>query len=231
MDGRGHGLAAWAKHHFLAVRLTSFALCLSPALWLCAEWLTGSLGVNPLNRLIHFTGTWSMVMLIVVLSVSPARRLSIQISQAVHARYGKRVSDWNWLIRLRRQFGLFTFFYALLHLSVYVAFDVGPEFGLVYQDARERPFILIGLVAFALLLPLVATSNQASMRALGRRWRQLHAWVYLIAALAIAHFWMQAKVGDTSPAPFSILLAVLFLVRLRAWRQGERSVAVEMKER
>jgi len=223
---------AWlARHHFGKVRAASFVLCACPALWLLGEWCAGALGINPLNRLLHFTGRWALIMLTVTLAVTSVRRLSVRLSQAVHARYGKRLADWNWLIRLRRQFGLFTFFYACLHLAVYVAFDVGLDLRSIRDDALERPFVLIGFAAFALLVPLAATSNQAAMRALGRAWRRLHMLSYLVAILGIVHFWLQAKVGDTRAMPYTFVLAVLLVSRLRGWWRGERGFGTEVKER
>jgi len=226
MSAPARNLAWLVKHHFGKVRVASFVLCLSPALWLGGEWLTGSLGINPLNRLLHFTGRWALIMLTISLSVTPARRLSVWISQAVRARYGKRVSDWNGLIRLRRQFGLFTFFYACLHVASYVAFDAGPDLDAIRDDVLQRPFILVGSAAFALLIPLAATSNQAAIRFLGRSWRRLHTLSYVIAILAIVHFWIQAKVGEAKPLPYTV-----GLVALLAWRLGDRGVGGEIKER
>jgi sulfoxide reductase heme-binding subunit YedZ len=231
MDQPVRNLAWLAKHHFGKLRLASFVLCLCPALWLGGEWLAGSLGINPLNRLLHVTGRWALILLIITLAVTPARRLSVKISQIVHARYGKRVSDWNWLIRLRRQLGLYVFFYACLHATVYIAFDAGLDVRAIRADALERPFILIGLAAFALLIPLAATSNQAAMRAMGGAWRRLHVLTYFVALLAVVHFWIQMKVGDKQPLPYTVILAVLLLFRLQAWRLGDRSAGVEVKER
>ena len=231
MGPHERNLAWLAKHHFGKVRVACFMLCLSPALWLGGEWLSSSLGINPLNRLLHFTGRWALILLTVTLAVTPARRLSLFISQTAHARYGKRVSDWNWLIRLRRQLGLFTFFYACLHLMVYISFDAGPDISSILDDAVQRPFIVVGLVAFTLLVPLAATSNQPAMKLLGGAWRKLHTLTYLIAVLALAHFWIQTKVGDISPLPYSLALGVLLAIRLLAWRMGERTSAVEVKER
>ena len=230
MDATACGPAWLAKHHFGKVRAVSFALCLSPALWLCGEWLTGSLGINPLNRLLHFSGRWALIMLMISLSVTPARRLSAWISQAVRARYGKRVSDWNWLIRLRRQLGLFAFFYACLHLAGYVLFDAGPDIDAVREDALQRPFILAGFAAFALLIPLAATSNQAAIRALGRGWRRLHTMSYVIAILAIVHFWMQAKVGQSKPLSYTLVVAALLAWRVRSWRQRGREAGDEARQ-
>lgn len=223
---------AWlARHHFGKVRALCFLLCLSPALWLGAEWLSDSLGINPLNRLLHFTGRCSLIMLLVTLSVTPARRLSVWVSQTAHAHYGKRLSDWNWLIRLRRQLGLFAFFYACLHLSVYLGFETGFDAAAVRDDVIERPFVVLGFVAFVLLIPLVATSNQVAIRALGRAWLRLHALSYPIAVLTVVHFWLQMKVGHTTPLPYAIVLALLLAVRVLAWRRGDRGAGVEAKER
>jgi methionine sulfoxide reductase heme-binding subunit len=223
---------AWlVKHHFGLLRWASFVVCLGPALWLGAEWQTGTLGINPLNRLLHFSGRWALIMLLVTLAVTPLRRLSVRVSQLVHARYGKRLSDWNWLIRLRRQFGLFAFFYAGLHLAVYLAFDAGLDGQAIRDDALERPFILLGLAAFVLLLPLAATSNRAAIRFLGRAWRRLHLLTYPIAVLAAIHFWLQMKVGQSAPLGYSIVLALLLAVRAIAWRSGDRAASVEAPAR
>jgi len=231
MDKPVANLAWLARHHFGKLRAASFVVCACPALWLLGEWWAEALGINPLNRMLHFTGRWALIMLTVTLAVTSVRRLSVRLSQVAHARYGKRLADWNWLIRLRRQFGLFTFFYACLHLAVYVAFDVGLDIRSIRDDALDRPFVLVGLAAFALLVPLAATSNQAAMRAMGRAWRRLHMLSYLIAVLGIVHFWLQAKVGDTRAMPYALVLGVLLVSRLQAWRRGERGLGGEVKER
>jgi sulfoxide reductase heme-binding subunit YedZ len=224
-------LAWFAKHHFGTVRWVSFMLWASPAVWLLGEWLTQSLGINPLDRLLHFTGRWALAMLLISLAVTPVRRLSALASQRMHARYGKRLSDWNWIVRLRRQFGLFSFFYACLHVAIYVGLDVGPDVASLREDVMERPFIVVGLVAFVLLIPLAATSNQFSIRRLGRAWKRLHLLSHLIVLLAIAHFWMQVKVGRTDPIAESVALALLLVARAVAWRLGDRGVSGEVSER
>jgi len=231
VDAPARNLAWLAKRHFGKIRLASFLLAASPALWLGTEYGAGALGVNPLNRLLHFSGSWALTLLLVTLAVTPVRRLSVWVAQAVHARYGKRVSDWNWLVRLRRQLGLFAFFYAACHLAIYVTLDAGLDGVVLREDLSERPFVLLGWAAFVLLLPLAATSNQASMRALGSAWRKLHLLSYPIAILALAHYWLQMKVGDSAPLPQSALLALLLAVRAQAWRRGERGPGVEAKER
>ncbi len=152
------------------------------------------------------------------------------MSQTVHARYGKRLSDWNWLVRLRRQWGLFVFFYASLHLVIYLAFDLGIglpiDLGALREDALERPFILLGFAAFVLLVPLAATSNQGAMRRLGRAWKPLHRLSYAVAVLALVHFWTQAKVGDWHALPYTLAIGALL-----AWRLWDRRSGDEVPER
>jgi methionine sulfoxide reductase heme-binding subunit len=210
---------------FAWVRAASFVLCLTPALWLAGEWLTQSLGINPLNRLLHATGIWALVMLTLTLAVTPARRLSVCLSQTVHARYGKRLSDWNWLVKLRRQWGLFVFFYASLHLVIYLAFDLGIglpiNLGALRDDVLERPFILLGFAAFVLLVPLAATSNPWAMRRLGRAWKPLHRLSYVVAVLALVHFWTQSKVGDWHALPYTLAIGALLAWRLWDRRSGD----------
>jgi sulfoxide reductase heme-binding subunit YedZ len=230
--GRPQRNLEWfARHRFGTIRLASFLAGLAPAAWLAAEWMTGSLGVNPLNRLLHFTGSSALVMLLVTLSVTPARRLSIRVSQMCRVRFGKRVSDWNWLIRLRRQLGLFAFFYAVLHLGMYVLLDAGPDILAISTDAIERPFILLGFASFLLLVPLAATSNAFAIRRLGRNWRKLHALSYLIAILVIAHYWLQMKVGNQAYLPYALALVLLYTARIYAWFKGDRTMASETAER
>jgi methionine sulfoxide reductase heme-binding subunit len=219
----------WAQRHFDVVRRASFVLCATPALWLAGEWLTGSLGVNALNRLLHVSGTWALVMLWVSLTVTPLRRLSMVWAQAQRARFGKRVSDWNWLIRLRRQFGLFAFFYASLHLALYLGLDLGWNAQALRDDLFERPFIALGALALLLMTPLALTSNSLSMRSLGRHWRRLHSLSYLIAVLALAHQALQMKPGQHAALAYAVALVVLLGARLFAWQRGDRGPGVEQQ--
>ncbi len=206
-----------------------FMLCSLPALWLAGEWACGALGPNPLDRLLHFSGRSALLLLLLTLSVSPLRKLSVRLARTVHARLGKRMADWNWLIRLRRQLGLFTFAYALLHVAIYVALDVGPNWAAVWEDGLERRFVAVGWVGLVLLLPLAATSTHAAMRALGVWWRRLHLLAYAAAALGLAHFGWQAKTGAEWPWPETLLLALLLGSRLHAWWRGERAPAAEVQ--
>jgi len=210
-------------------RVLCFGLCLSPALWLAGEWALDALGPNPLNRLLHFSGRTALLLLLLTLAVSPLRKLSVALARAVHARFGKRLADWNWLIRLRRQLGLFTFAYAVLHVALYVALDIGPSWAAVLDDGADRPFVLLGWLGLALLLPLAATSTNAAMRLLGPWWRRLHLLAYGAAAFGVVHFGLQAKVGQNWPWLETAALVLLLAGRLRAWWHGDRAPAAEVQ--
>jgi methionine sulfoxide reductase heme-binding subunit len=213
------------------LRVLCFVLCLCPALLLAWWAWTGQLGPNAVETLLRSSGRWALGLLLVTLAVTPLRRLSMRLAQAVRARYGRRVSDWNLLIRLRRQLGLFSFFYASLHLACYVLLDAGGDALQLLHDLGERSFVQPGWLAWILLLPLAATSTQAAMRALGGRWRTLHRSVYLVAALGYLHLWWGAKPGQAAVWALSAALLLLLVARALAWRWGERQGPVEVEAR
>lgn len=180
-----------------------FVLCLLPALAMLLDAAGGHLGANPIQALIDRSGLWAVRLLLITLAVTPLRRLP---------RLG-------WLIRLRRMLGLYAFFYASLHLLVYLVLDQGLMPGLILTDLG-RPYILVGYAAVALLIPLAVTSTDGMMRRLGRRWKQLHRLVYVVAVLAVAHYLMLVKLDLRSPLMYAALLAAL--LGYRAVRYGVR---------
>jgi methionine sulfoxide reductase heme-binding subunit len=129
------------------------------------------------------------------------------------------LTGWNWLLRFRRLFGLYAFAYASVHLGIYLALDLGGYWAQIVDDIAERPFITVGFLAWLLLLPLAATSTQAMMRRLGRRWVQLHRLVYPIAGLAVLHFIWRVKADLREPLVYAAILAVLLLLRLPVVKQ------------
>jgi sulfoxide reductase heme-binding subunit YedZ len=161
-----------------AAKPVAFALGLLPALWLVAAAILDLLGANPAEALERATGDWTLRLLCVVLAITPLRTVA-------------RLSA---LARFRRMAGLFVFFYAVLHALAYAWFDMGFELADVVRDIAKRPFILVGFLAVVLLTPLALTSFNRAMRALGgKRWQALHRLVYLVAVLAVLHFfWMRA---------------------------------------
>lgn len=176
--------------------------CLLPLVrlaWLGAQ---GGLGANPIEYITRSTGWWTLSFLMITLSITPLRRLT----------------NLNWLLRLRRMFGLFAFFYAALHFGIYLWLDQFFDWTEIVKDIAKRPFITVGFAAFVLLLPLAATSTNAMVRRLGaRRWQLLHRLIYVIAILGVVHFWWLVKKDITEPVLFACVLAVLLGARL-AWR-------------
>ncbi len=162
--------------------------------------VTGQL-VEPLEFITRSTGDWTLYFLCITLAVTPLRR----------------VSKWNWLVKLRRMLGLFMFFYAVLHFMTFLWFDHFFDLAEMWKDVLRRPFITVGFIAFVLLIPLAATSTNAMIRRLGgKRWQWLHRLIYVIAPLAILHFWwMKAgKHNFTEPIIYGSILAVLLGMRV-----------------
>lgn len=184
-----------------------FALSLLPflfvALAIASDFFQGTryLGSNPIKEAEHFTGKWALRFLALSLAITPAIRWF---------RLG-------WLIRYRRTFGLFAFFYACTHLVIYAALDVELTWSDMVEDVAKRLYITIGMTAFALLLPLAVTSTKGWIRRLGnRRWNALHRLVYGTAVLGLVHYWMSVKKDITEPALFGLVFAVL--LGWRVWR-------------
>jgi sulfoxide reductase heme-binding subunit YedZ len=168
--------------------------------------------VDPLAFITHETGDWALYSLCITLAVTPLRRLS----------------GWNWLVKLRRMFGLFTFFYAFLHFLAFLWFDHFFDVAAMLRDVAKRPFILVGFTAFVLLIPLAATSTNAMIRRLGgKRWQWLHRLIYLIAPLAVLHFWWMkaAKNNLAQPALFALIVALLLGMRVYWSRVKARTLA------
>ena len=149
-----------------------FSVCLGPFVALVVGVVNDSLGTNPVETLTHETGEWTLRFLLVTLTITPLRRLS----------------GANWLIKLRRMFGLYAFFYAVLHFLTYIWFDHYFDWAEIIRDIPKRPFITVGLTAFLLLIPLAATSTNKMMRRLKKNWIKLHKLVYVIAVLGVLHF-------------------------------------------
>jgi methionine sulfoxide reductase heme-binding subunit len=212
----GFNLATFLNRHEVAFHRLALLLGLVPAAWLAWDWYADSLGTNPLERLEKDTGRWAFNYLLITLSVTPLRRLAAWVATRARARYGKRLADWNTLIRVRRQLGLTCFFYACLHLWAYAWFDAGLDAPAFAQDLSEKRFILAGLAAFILLVPLAATSTRAAMRRLGGHWRRLHRLVYVIAVVAACHFVWLAKPGLWPPYVYAAGVAVLLGYRVLA---------------
>jgi sulfoxide reductase heme-binding subunit YedZ len=175
-----------------------FVLCLVPLGLMVFDGFTGGLGVNPVEAITHRTGDWTLRLLLVTLAMTPLRRLS----------------GWGWPLRVRRMLGLFSFFYACLHLLTYVWLDQFFDLWAIVEDVIERPFITVGMLAFVGLIPLAVTSTNGMMRRLGRRWKVLHRLVYAVAILGVVHFWWLVKADVREPLLYALILAGLLGYRV-----------------
>lgn len=193
-----------SKRTVLALKVVLWLGASVPAAWLLAGYFLGWLGVNPIEKLTHVTGMTTLVLLLVTLAVTPARRLS----------------GWNPLIRIRRPLGLFAFFYAVLHFSVWMVLDLGFQLAWIWEDIAERPYITVGFTAFMLLVPLALTSTRGWIRRLGRKWARLHALVYVSTALGVIHFHWLVKSDVRLPLVLAGVYAVLMGLRARGWRRS-----------
>ncbi|HEX5755732.1 MAG TPA: protein-methionine-sulfoxide reductase heme-binding subunit MsrQ [Arenimonas sp.] len=181
-------------------------LALSPAAVLFHAAWTQRLGADPVAALTHETGQWALRFLLLSLAMTPLRRLFAL----------------GWPLQLRRMLGLYAFFYASLHLAVYVVLDLGGYWAQIGEDIIDRPYITVGFLAWLLLVPLAATSTRAMMRRLGGLWARLHRLVYVIGVLAVLHFWWRVKADLSEPIIYGAVLALLLGLRLYLrWRPNQ----------
>jgi methionine sulfoxide reductase heme-binding subunit len=188
-----------------------------PLAWLIYAAFADHLGANPAEALERSTGDWTLRMLCVVLSVTPLRV----------------TTGWTALARHRRMLGLWTFAYAMLHLLCYSWFDMGFDLADIATDLVKRPFILVGFTAAVLLLALAATSFNRAIKAMGaKNWQRLHRAVYVVAALAILHFfWMRAgKNNFAEVAVYAAILALLLGWRMKKYIKNSRKPSPNMRE-
>jgi sulfoxide reductase heme-binding subunit YedZ len=210
------------------VKVAVHAACLLPFLYLLEKYRDGSLALlaDPVNFLTHFTGDWALWILLACLAITPLRRM--------HASLG-------WLVKLRRMVGLYAFFYATLHLLIYVLLFSGYDMSAVIEGVRaghlmepwrqlmmvwpsmlddlaKRKFIQVGLLAWLILLALAVTSPQRVLRWMGgKNWQRLHRLIYLAGAAAVVHFWWLVKAGVRTPWKVTAVLALLLMARLVYW--------------
>ena len=181
------------------VALLIFAASLVPLLLVVADALRGRLGANPIEAILNRFGYWTLVFVLLALVPTPLQRLS----------------GWTWMAPHRRMIGLFAFFYACLHVGTYVGVDQFFDWRAIVADVVKRRFITIGMLAFAMLVPLALTSTDGSVRRLGyARWKRVHRLVYAAAVCGVVHFIWRVKADLREPLLFAAALAVLLAVRL-----------------
>lgn len=176
-----------------------FIVCLIPAIWLTIAVFTNQLGANPIEAVTRETGLWALRFLWLTLLITPLRWLT----------------GWNNLLRYRRLLGLYVFFYAVLHMLLYLGLDQFFDINEIIKDIIKRPFITIGFFSFTALIPLVITSNNAMVKRMGgRRWKQLHRLTYFIAIASSIHFYMLVKQDKLEPLIYMGLLIILLAPRV-----------------
>jgi len=180
----------------------AFLLCMLPLAGLLWQAYADRLGANPIEEISHQTGEWVLRLLMITLMMTPL----------------KRISGWAWPLAIRRMLGLFAFFYAFLHLLSYLWLDQFFEWGEIWLDILDRPFITVGMLGFVLLVPLAATSNRFMVKRLGKRWKRLHRLAYVVPVLGVLHFWWLVKADVREPFIYAAVLAVLLLLRVPALR-------------
>lgn len=177
-----------------------------PLAWLVHGAITDTLGANPIERSIRLCGDWALWLLLLTLSITPIRRLT----------------QWGWMGRLRRMMGLFSFFYASMHVLGYTVLDKFFDWHDMLQDIRKRPYITVGVLTFLLLLPLAITSTQSWMRRLGPYWRMVHRLIYPAAILGVCHLFLMTKADWRVPTLHGVVLALLLVMRAFMPSTGSR---------
>jgi sulfoxide reductase heme-binding subunit YedZ len=198
----------WLLHP--AAKPALFLLALVPFAQLLWGALANTLGANPAEALIRGSGDWTLRLLCLTLAITPLRE----------------ATGWSALARLRRMLGLFAFCYGVTHFLCYAWLDMGLVWADIVRDIPKRPFVLVGTLALALMVPLAATSFNRAIRALGAaRWKRLHRLVYAIVLLGLLHFfWMRAGKNDFGEwAVYAVLVAAL--LGWRVWRKARRGTA------
>jgi sulfoxide reductase heme-binding subunit YedZ len=199
------------------IKAALFVLALLPFARLVFAALTNNLGPEPVEFVQRWTGTWTINLLLLTLCISPLRV----------------ATQWHWILRLRRTLGLFTFFYALLHFLSFIGFEHSFNLDEIARDIFKRPYVLLGFAAFAILIPLAATSNQFAIRRLGgRRWQELHRSIYLIAILGCLHyFWLTKAENLMWPVAYSVILGLLLRWRIRERKRKAVPVPQALEEK
>ena len=199
--------AANPRRQILLLKAAIWVTGLVPILWLAVNFFQRDLGINPVEKIIHIQGRWTLAFLLATLAVTPIRRLT----------------GWNRIIQVRRLLGLFAFAYACIHFLAYAGMDQLFAFSYIIEDVLDRRYITVGFAGLVLLIPLAVTSTKGWIRRLGKRWQKLHRLAYVAAGLGVLHYFWKVK-GDTFwPLVAAATLAGLFAVRL-AYRRKSRRV-------
>ena len=183
------------KNYF---KLTVFLLSLWPIYIIIYQLIYNKLGPEPVDRIINHFGEWTLIFVLLTLSMTPLKKITNSL-------------EW---IKFRRMLGLFTFFYASIHMLSYVGLDYRFDFEPLFNDVLKKKFIFIGFSAWLLLIPLAITSSDKMARILKKNWKKLHRLVYIISIFGVLHFIWLSKTIFFKPLIFLIILIILLLFRI-----------------
>lgn len=186
-----------ALNNIATLRRLIWLLCLIPLAILIGDVIEDQLGANPVERIERHLGLWTLIFICLTLSITPL----------------VTISKLNNLIVLRRTFGLYSFFYACLHLLAYLWVDYMWEWRDIWHDVSKHRYVYIGFAAWLLMLPLALTSNQRMIRKLRQNWKRLHRLIYLIAIFAVLHFFWLTKKDFSEPTIYALIVACLLSMR------------------
>ena len=176
-----------------------FLICLWPLCSIIYQLFNNKLGAEPVDKIINHFGEWTLIFILLTLSMTPLRKITKSL-------------EW---IKFRRMLGLFVFFYASIHLLTYVGLDYRFDFQPILNDVLKKKFVFIGFAAWLLLIPLAITSSNKMMKILKNNWKKLHRLIYVIAIFGSLHYIWLSKTIFFKPLIYFIIIIVLLAFRIK----------------
>jgi len=204
----------YCNAHRLGVNRSLWCLSCIPLAYITGLFYADLVGENPFEFLMNHTGHWAMFFFTFTLAITPMRRWLRFFCKARRLPYGKRMSDWNFLIHNRRMLGLLSFYYACFHGLTYLYFEIDFDWNELLYDISSRIHIILGISAWALLFLLAITSPTRIQIALRRNWRRIHRAIYVIAILLVCHLIYEAKLLDWYIQLYLFIIFVLLSHRV-----------------
>ena len=180
-------------------RVIVFILCLWPLASISLNIYLDQLGPEPIKKIMHHFGEWTLIFICLTLAMSPL----------------KRFTPFNFWTKFRRMLGLYVFFYATVHLLIYVGLDYRFDWDQILNDVLKKKYIFIGFSAWLLLIPLTATSSQKMIKLLKHNWKKIHKLIYIIAVFGSLHYIWLSKTIFFKPLIYSLIILVLFALRIK----------------
>ena len=187
-------------------KIIVFFLSLWPIYIITYQIIFNQLGPEPVDRIINHFGEWTLIFILLTLSMTPMRKITKSL-------------EW---IKFRRMLGLFAFFYASIHMLSYVGLDYRFDFKPLINDVLKKKFIFIGFSAWLLLIPLAVTSSEKMVRLLKHNWKKIHRLIYVIAIFGVLHFIWLSKTIFFKPLIFLIVLIILLLFRIKVSKSASK---------